>query len=100
MKGLFIQVRYHIQKGMRDEFYRRFRDNNIREFSRSEAGNIEYEIYLPLDSDDDVCLLEKWDNEESFKKHMRSLHYVILSELKTKFVVKAEVKKYWLEPCD
>ncbi len=100
MKTLFFQVRYYLKKGTRQEFYRRFRDNNIREFSKSEEGNIEYELYLPLDSDDDICLLEKWESIESQKQHLQTLHYAILCELKAKYVVKTEIKKGWLESID
>lgn len=97
MKYLFVQVRYHINHGMRDEFYRRFRDNNIREFSRSESGNLDYEIYFPLDSDDDICLLEKWKDIESQRQHEQTLHYAILTELKSKFVKRVEIRRFWLE---
>jgi len=97
MKILFVQVRYYLIKGTRSEFYRRFRDNNIAEFSRSEDGNIDYELYLPLDSDDDICLLEKWKDEEARKFHEQTLHYAILAELKAKYVKKTAIKKYWLE---
>ncbi|MBQ0050707.1 MAG: antibiotic biosynthesis monooxygenase [Treponema sp.] len=97
MKCVFVQARYYLNRGTRSDFYQRFRDNNIREFSRSEDGNLEYEIYLPLDSDDDVCILEKWKDTESQKQHMQTLHYAILSELKAKYVKKVEIKKAWLE---
>jgi len=97
MKSLFIEVRYYLKKGTRSEFYRRFRDNNIAEFSMAEEGNLEYELYFPLFSDDDICILEKWKDEESQKKHLETLHYAILSEIKAKYVDKVEIKKYWIE---
>ena len=98
MKILFIQVRYHLKKGTRQEFYRRFRDNNIREFSSSEEGNLEYELYLPLDSDDDICILEKWKDEASQLAHLETLHYAILSELKLKYVEKTDIQQFWIQP--
>lgn len=97
MKTLFVQVRYHLKKGTRQEFYRRFRDNNIREFSNAEDGNIEYELYLPLDSDDDICILEKWIDQESQRAHFETLHYAILSELKAKYVEKTDIQQFWIE---
>lgn len=100
MKYFFVQVRYFLNKGMRSEFYRRFRDNNIRELSMSEEGNIDYEMYYPHDSDDDICLLEKWKDVEAFKLHGQTLHYAILSELKAKYVKKVEIKKYMIEEID
>ncbi|WP_407396721.1 antibiotic biosynthesis monooxygenase family protein [Treponema sp.] len=96
MKCLFIQVRYSLKSGCRDDFYQRFRDNNIREMSLTEEGNIEYELYMPQDSGNDVCLLEKWESLQAHEKHMHTLHYAILCELKAKYVKKVEIKKYWL----
>lgn len=100
MKELFVQVKYHLNKGTRDEFYRRFRDNNIREFSRSEEGNLEYDIYFALDDENTVCLFEKWRDEEAQSKHRETLHYAILSELKAKYVNKVEIQRYWMEQID
>ena len=97
MKSLFVQVRYYLKKGKRDDFYQKFRDNNICEMSQSEIGNVEYEIYMPHDSENDVCLLEKWIDEKSFELHQHTLHYAILCELKDKFVKKTIIKKYWIE---
>jgi len=100
MKCLFVQVRYYLKKGARPEFYQKYRDNNISEMSQSEEGNLEYEIYFPQHSDDDICLLEKWKDLESQQKHRETLHYAILSELKAKYVTKVEIKKYWIEECE
>ena len=44
--------------------YQKFRDNNICEMSRSEFGNIEYEFFMPHDKENEVCIFEKWENEE------------------------------------
>lgn len=97
MKCFFIQVRYYLKKGSRSEFYRKFRDNNIREMSQSEIGNIEYNMFFPMDSDDDICILEKWESMENIEAHHKTLHYAILNELKEKYVEKVEIKKYWIE---
>lgn len=100
MKCLFVQVRYSLKPGCRDDFYMRFRDNNIREMSLAEEGNIDYELYMPQDSNNDVCLLEKWETLQSQEKHMQTLHYAILCELKAKYVRKVQVKKYWITDFD
>ena len=98
MDSVFVQARYVLKKGTRSEFYRKFRDNNIREFSKSESGNIDYEIYFPLDSENDVCFLEKWESMEAQKNHSNTLHYAILAELKSKYVEKIQIEKYRIEP--
>lgn len=97
MKNLFIQVRYYLKSGCRDDFYQKFRDNNIREMTMAEDGNIDYELYMPQDSSNDICILEKWKNIQSQQKHCETFHYAILDELKAKYVKKVEIKKYWIE---
>lgn len=100
MKCLFIQVRYSLKSGCKDDFYQRFRDNNIREMSMTEEGNIEYELYMPQDSRNEVCIFEKWESLAAQEKHTRTLHYAILCELKAKYVKKTDIKKYWLTDFD
>lgn len=102
MKCLFVQVRYYLKPGCRADFYQKFRDNNITEMSQAEEGNIDYELYMPQDSENDICLLEKWKDLQSLERHEQTLHYAILGELKAKYVKKADVKKFWLEnfACD
>lgn len=97
MKFFFLQVRYCLKKGTRGEFYRRFRDNNIREMSQAEIGNIEYDIFFPMDNEDDICIIEKWETTEAIEAHHRTLHYAILNELKEKYATKVEVKKFWVD---
>lgn len=97
MKCVLIQVRYYLKKGTRSEFYRKFRDNNIREMSQSEEGNIEYSVFFPLDSDNDVCIIEKWESLDNIEAHKKTLHYAILNELKEKYVTKVELAKFWAE---
>lgn len=97
MKCFFIQIRFHLKKGTRSEFYRKFRDNNIREMSQSEKGNLEYSLFFPLDSDDDICIDEKWETKEDIEAHKKSLHFAILNELNEKYVKNFEVKTFWLE---
>ena len=48
-------------------------DNNIIEMSRAEAGNIEYCMFFPMDSDDDICILEKWESKENIEAHQKTL---------------------------
>lgn len=96
MKCLYVQVKYTLKSGCRDDFYQRFRDNNIREMSSTEPGNIEFEIYMPHDRGNEICIFEKWETLEDQEKHTQTLHYAILCELKAMYAKKVEEKKYWL----
>ncbi len=97
MDGIILQVRYYLKKDCRAEFYRRFRDNNIGELSIAEEGNLGYEMYYPLDSNDDICIIERWRDEKSQEAHLHTLHYAILNELKQKFVKKVSIRKAFYE---
>lgn len=91
---LLITVRYHIKKGKREEFYNMVKDQDVIQLSKEEPGNYIYDYYIPTDSDDDLCLMEIWTNEQSQKLHGLTDHYQRLSKLKLDYVEAVEIKKY------
>jgi quinol monooxygenase YgiN len=93
---LMVNVRYHISKGKRDEFYNEVKEQKIIRRSKEEAGNYKYDFYLPKDSDDDICIMEIWTNEHTQKKHGFTEQYEKLTLLKQEYVESVEIQKYWI----
>ncbi len=92
-KGLLVLVRYRIRDGWRSEFIKELEKAGIASASRAEAGNLLYELSLPEDSDNDVCLTEVWTDEEAQTLHGKTPHYKELSLLKEKFVLDTAIEK-------
>jgi quinol monooxygenase YgiN len=93
---LLMNVRYYIYKGKRDEFYNKVKEQGIIQSSKEEPGNCRYEYYIPTDSDDDICLMEIWTNEQTQKMHGFTEQYQKLTLLKQEYVESVEIEKYWI----
>lgn len=93
---LMVNVRYHIRKGKRDEFYNKVKEQGIIKSSKEELGNYKYDYYVPKNSNDDICLMEIWTNEQTQKMHEFTEQYQKLKILKQEYVESVEIEKYWI----
>lgn len=93
---LMVNVRYHISKGKREEFYNKVKEQGIIQLSKEEPGNYKYDYYIPKNSDDDICLMEIWTNEHTQKMHGLTEQYQKLTILKQEYVEAVEIEKYWI----
>lgn len=94
---ILANVRYSIKDGKREEFIEKLLEMKISDASRKEPGNIQYELTLPVDSSNDVCLMEMWTNWKEQKRHRLTKHYDLLSELKSRYVEKVDICCYKVE---
>ncbi|HKM33396.1 MAG TPA: antibiotic biosynthesis monooxygenase [Lachnospiraceae bacterium] len=90
-------VKYKIKEGKREEFIKNLTDNRIADASKKEPGNIKYEILLPIESSNEVCLLEMWTNQHENNRHKQTKHYQVLAELKAKYVERVEIINYMIK---
>ncbi|WP_094605950.1 hypothetical protein SPSIL_055630 [Sporomusa silvacetica DSM 10669] len=93
---LMVNVRYHIHKGKRNEFYNKVKEQGIIQSSKEEPGNYKYDYYVPKNSDDAICLMEIWTNEQAQKMHGFTEQYQKLTILKQEYVESVEIEKYWI----
>lgn len=91
---LMVNVRYHIRKGKREEFYNKVQEQGIIQSSKEEAGNCKYDYYVPKNSEDDICIMEIWKNEHAQKIHASTEQYQKLTILKQEYVESVEIVKY------
>lgn len=94
---ILANVRYTIMPGKRSEFLEKLTAAGIAEASRQEPGNISYEVSIPMDSADVICLLERWTNSHEQKRHATTKHYEVLTELKKEYVEKVDICCYKAE---
>lgn len=95
-RSYMLQVTYHIIKGRRDEFYSKIKEHNIAQHSKEEPGNYRYDYYVPVDSEDQLCLMELWTDELAQKLHTNTEHFNKLAQLKPEYVESVEIEKYWI----
>ncbi|MGL6200567.1 MAG: putative quinol monooxygenase [Lachnospiraceae bacterium] len=92
--GYMLKVSYEIKKDLRAQFISEVLEANILSLSREEPQNIYYDMYIPVDSDTSIHLVELWPSEEAIDFHKKSKHYEILTALKAKYDIKAEILKF------
>ena len=91
---IVLNVTYKCKENMREAFLETIRKEGIDVASRAEAGNIKYDYYLPTKNDNEVFLLEKWQDAEAVKVHSEQAHFKRLGELKATYVEDTVIEKY------
>lgn len=93
---IVLNVTYQCKPDLREAFLERILAEGIDEKSRSEAGNIKYDYYLPVDSGDDLLLVEKWQDADALAAHGRQPHFLRLGALKAEYVNETVIEKFVL----
>ena len=91
---ILVNVRYIIKPGKRDEFLRKVIAQGIIQDSQTEPGNYCYEYSIPVNSENELCLLEQWVSSQAQSAHGKSEHYQRLQALKKEYVIATEIEKY------
>ena len=91
---IVLNVTYKCKLELREEFLEAILREGIEEASRSEAGNLKYDYYIPFDGGGDLLLVEKWRDETALKVHAETPHYAKLKELKPAYVTETVVERY------
>lgn len=91
---ILVNVRYTVRPGKRDEFLKKVITQGIIRDSKMELGNYYYECSIPVNSENDLCLLEQWVNGETQAAHGKTEHYQKLQALKKEYVTAVEIENY------
>ena len=92
-----LNVTYHCKEGMREEFLGTIIAEGIDKKCRAENGNIKYDYYFAADDENELFLVEKWENADVLAVHMQQDHFKRLGELKEQFVEDTEIMRFHME---
>ena len=90
---LHIHVRYKVKPGMRNAYIDAIKKAKISGRTMEEPGNFGYEFFIPMEKEDELFLVECWENEEVLVPHKEQEHYKELQNLKAEFVLNTEIKR-------
>lgn len=91
---IWVNVRYTLQPGKREEFLKKAADEGIIRDSKAEPGNFRYEYSIPVDSENDLILTEIWADSAAVKLHGETEHYQKLQALKKEYMTGVAIEKY------
>ena len=61
---------------------------------RAEEGNLKYDYFLPLNSDETVLLIDSWENQQALDKHHASPMMQRIIDLREKYGLRMKVERY------
>lgn len=91
---LTILIRYKGTNGSAKRFVEEMISSGIVEQIRKEQGNLGYEYFFPQNDDETVLLVDSWMNQEALDKHHELPLMNKIKELRDKYDLHMEVRKY------
>jgi quinol monooxygenase YgiN len=91
-----LNVIYRLKKGTRDDFLQAASRVGVPESCRKEPGNAGYKFFLSVDNPDEVLIVEKWADEQSFKAHLEGPAAKSLGPIKEQFLLELMPQKFSL----
>lgn len=98
-ENLLLNVTYTTKPGKRTAFLNALTQLGVVEKSKQEPGNIRYDYFYPVDSEDQLLLVEIWEDEEALAFHAQTEHYQQLQSIKGDYLINASIDKFYIRPC-
>lgn len=94
MEKFTICVIYTAKKeGLREQFLSELSESGTLSLIRNEQGCLKYDYYLSAEDSCKLVLFEEWSSRECQQKHMTQPHMKTVTEIKNKYIEKAEIKE-------
>lgn len=91
---LTIIVTYKTLPGKAKAFFDAVTSSGVAAGVRQEEGNRGYNFYLPLEEEDTLVLIEKWDNKACADAHAHTENVKKLASFKPDYVLETQAVRY------
>jgi quinol monooxygenase YgiN len=92
--ALTINIIYKGDNGNARKFAEEMIATGIVENIRNEEGNLQYDYFLPIDNNDEILLVDVWENQEALDKHHSSPMMSKIIALREKHNLSMTVKRF------
>lgn len=75
------------------DFYREVTDAGIVAATRGEAGNLRYDYYFSAEQENELLLIENWQDKEAQQNHYTLPHIKKLAQLKEKYGIETSFEE-------
>lgn len=89
-----IHVHYSLKPGKRDEFVDSVKAAGILSATRMEPGNLMYRYTFPEDNENEIILMEAWEDKTAIEEHLKTEHAEELKRIKPFYVEETLFKTY------
>ncbi len=92
--GLIINIYYTGKNGSAKRFTNEMISSGLIDKIRAEDGNMRYEYFLPLEDEETVLLIDKWENQEALDLHHKSEMMKEIAKLRNKYNLSMKVERF------
>ena len=92
--SLTINIYYTGKNGSARAFAKEMVESGLVERVRNEEGNLKYEYFFPMDDEETVLLIDRWENEESLDKHHKTEMMEEIAKLRDKYNLHMRVEQF------
>ncbi len=94
MLGLNVIFTTKGEKGDREALIAEFNQAGLLEAIRQEDGCVQYEFYYSAARENEMYLMEKWENQDKQTAHLSAPHMDNFRAIKSKYVIDTTIAKY------
>ncbi len=92
--SLTINIYYTGKDGSAKRFVNEMISSGLVDKIRAEDGNMRYEYFFPLEDEETVLLIDKWENQEALDMHHKSEMMKEIAKLRNKYNLSMKVEKF------
>lgn len=92
--SLTINIYYTGKNGSARAFAKEMVESGLVERIRNEEGNLKYEYFFPMDDEETVLLIDRWENEEDLDKHHKTEMMKEIAKLRDKYNLHMRVEQF------
>lgn len=92
--SLTINLRYTGTNGNARKFAEEMESTGTADAIRSEAGNLRYEYYFPMNDPETLLLIDSWESQEAIDAHHATPMMNKIAELRDKYDLHMTVERF------
>ncbi len=92
--AITVNLRYTGKNGNARKFAEEMTAGGTVAAIRTEAGNLRYEYYQPLDDPETILLIDSWESQEAIDIHHASPMMATIAALREKYDLRMTVERY------
>lgn len=91
---LIVNIYYKGKNGSAKKFVDEMVSSGLVDKIRAEDGNLKYEYFFPLEEEDTVLLIDKWESQEALDIHHKTEMMKEIAKLRNKYNLTMKVEKF------
>ena len=92
--SITINIYYKGENGNAKKFAEEMVSSGIVDRVRAEEGNLKYEYFFPMEDEETILLIDRWQNKEALDIHHKSEMMKEIADLRNKYHLNMKVEKF------